>query len=632
MKKIIVLLMAAVMIVSCFSVSSVAVSDDDLPTLIYEPMTCTVRTGKSAVLSVTAEGKDLVFSWLMQTSEGGEDRTFDFSKDAGVKGFEALDGTGKMKVTFKTETLENNRVKHQLIIDNIREFNYGAVATCTVANKAGAKNCDPATIYTAVNAPEQLTVELIAEFSVRRFKLVKLVANTYVPEASGYTDDDIEYNWYKTPDGTKESGVALDEHGPVLMADAYATSPGPHSFYCQIYVKYGVTDFYYETGVTHMRVYDPQTIISFDQNEVRVFEDEDVTINMNVKIDPEKDTGELSYQWYKGGNPADINIKIPGENGKSITLNGNNTPRIEYYTCVVTNKTSDDFEFDNSIDDKPYVKVIFTGVKPVKIVKEPFNTIAKAGDEVKFSVQAENAASYLWYLVPADGGIPVPLDSASGITVSGATTDTLTVTAIPGLDGGAFYCRIASPDGWEFRTRNALLTVEDVQKAEIPTILGFVPDSYTVHKDEDFTITVNAEVNDGGTIHYQWALCDEKGNFISNVENNDKNTFSPDTSKTGVIYCLCSVRNTVDGKHDSDVRLLGPLKVEILEAIPDESGVQSTAADTAPGTQGEKTGKTGPGVLVIALVAVISVLLLALAGIGIFVLAKTGKKKEKKVK
>ena len=56
------------------------------------------------------------------------------------------------------------------------------------------------------------------------------------------------------------------------------------------------------------------------------------------------------------------------------------------------------------------------------------------------------------------------------------------------------------------------------------------------------------------------------------------------------------------------------------------------AADTAPGTQGEKTGETGPGVLVIALVAVISVLLLALAGIGIFVLAKTGKKKEKKVK
>ncbi len=184
MKKIIVFLMAAVMILASFTVSPVAVSDDDLPTLVYEPVTCTVRTGERAVLSVTASGDDLVFSWLMQTSEGGEDRTFDFTKDAGVKGFEALDGTGKMKVSFKTENLENGRVKHQLIIDNIRDFNYGAVATCTVANKAGAINCDPATIYTSDNAPKQLTVELIAEFSVRRFKLVKLAANAYIPEGA----------------------------------------------------------------------------------------------------------------------------------------------------------------------------------------------------------------------------------------------------------------------------------------------------------------------------------------------------------------------------------------------------------------------------------------------------------------
>ena len=626
MKKIIVFLMAAVMIMTSFSLSPAAVSEKDLPILVYEPLTMTVRHGGRAVLSTTAEGDDLVFSWLMQTSEGGEDKTFDFSKEAGVKGFEALDGTGKMKVTFKTEKLENKRVRHQLIIDNICDFNYGANATCTVANKAGSKKCDTAVVYTSDNAPEQLNVEMIAEFAVRRFKLVKLAATTYIPEGADYTYDDIEYNWYKTPDGTKESGVPLDEHDPVLMAEVYATSPGPHSFYCQIYIKYGITDFYYETGVTHMRVYDPQTIISFDQNEVRVFEDEDVTINMNVEIDPEKDAGELSYQWYKGGNPADINIKIPGENGKNITLNGNDMPRIEYYTCVVTNKTSDGFEFDNSIDEKPYVKVVFTGVKPVKIVKQPFNAIAKAGDDVQFTVQAENAASYLWYLVPADGGTPVPLNNAPDVTVHGADTDTLTVAAAPELDGCVFYCELRSPEDWAFRTRNALLTVEDQQNADYPTITD-LKDSYTGHVGEEVTVTVNASVNDGGTLHYQWIVCDEKGNFISDIADNDKNTLTPDNTKAGVTYYICAVRNEVEGKHAS-TNLTKPIKVEFVEAIPDESVDQSTAPDTAPGTQGEKTGKTGPGALVIALVAVISVLLLALAGIGIFVLIKFGKKKQ----
>ena len=52
MKKIIVFLMAAVMILASFTVSPVAVSDDDLPTLVYEPVTCTVKTGERAVLSV----------------------------------------------------------------------------------------------------------------------------------------------------------------------------------------------------------------------------------------------------------------------------------------------------------------------------------------------------------------------------------------------------------------------------------------------------------------------------------------------------------------------------------------------------------------------------------------------------
>lgn len=629
MKKIIVFLMAAVMILASFTVSPVAVSDDDLPTLVYEPVTCTVRTGERAVLSVTASGDDLVFSWLMQTSEGGEDRTFDFTKDAGVKGFEALDGTGKMKVTFKTETLENGRVKHQLIIDNIRDFNYGAVATCTVANKAGAINCDPATIYTSDNAPKQLTVELIADFAVRRFKLVKLAANAYIPEGAGYTDDDIEYNWYKTPDGKKEHGVALDEHDPILMADAYAQSPGPHSFYCQIYVKYGITDFFYETGVTHMRVYEPIFDMTFDKKEVRVFEDEDVTINMNVTIDPEKDKGELSYQWYKGGHPADINIKIPGENGKSITLKGGNKAAIEYYTCVVTNKTSDDFEFDNSADDKPYVKVIFTGDKPVKIVKEPYDATAKAGNEVQFSVQAENAASYLWYLVPAGGGTPVPLNGASDITVEGAETDTLTVKAAPELDGCAFYCLIKSPENWEFNTRNALLTVEADQNAEFPKVTD-LKDSYTAHVGEEVTITVNASVNDGGTLHYQWIVCDEKGNIISSIENNDKNTFTPDNTKVGVTYYLCSVRNEVEGKHDS-TSLTYPIRVEFVEAvIPEGTETEhNTENNTDTQTDNVPGGSEGRGKAVIILGAVVAVLALALAGTGIFVLIKNGKKNKK---
>ena len=630
MKKITAVFISLLLILPALSVGSFAsAADAELPRLIYEPVAATVRTGDRVVLSAAAQGKDLRFSWVLRTNEIGASKSYELSKLSGIEEFQNLDTTGKMKVSFKNEKLGDDQVKYSVIIDNMIYLKNNMAVFCTVSNAAGSKECDPALIRISDTAPAQADISLIAEFSVRHNKLVKLFCEVLVPKDAGYTDNDVEYYWFQTPDGDKATGTLLPyETDPVLMADGYATGTGTFYYYCQVFINYCAYSYYYETGVTEMTVYDPKNVIEFNHSEIVLHNGMTQNIIVTAKVDPEKDKGELSYQWYAGDSPDSINEKITGETSSLLTLTGGKNKITRYYTCVVNNHTSDEFDFDNLYDEKPYVKVTFTGEDPVVIKEQPKDVEAEAGETVQFSVKADNAKSYRWFMFDKDKGEVVPLGDDPDV-YSGIDTDTLTVKALPELDGKIFFCNIANGSDIYDSSALAMLTVHVPEPAEYPK-LESRREEIVAHVGDDVKLTVKASVSDGGTLHYKWYTVDvdpEKAGLSGTYESTeiadapDSPEYKPDNSKEGVFYYICTVENIAEGKGEQEKAM----KIFAVSFTPAGPGTGDGDTNDAETTGGDGGGSNS--VLLNILTIVIGVLALALAGVGIYVLAKNRKKK-----
>ena len=618
MKKAIVIIIAAALAFSVFIITANAAADP--PKLVYEPVTVTARIGTDVEMRTVAEGSDLVFKWSMLTCEDGNDHVFDLTDKSGVAAFEKNDGSGKMKISFKTNKLDNNRTEGLLIIENIIEFNYGATVMCTVSNGSGSAECDKAIIYTSPIAPVIPNVQMIADFSVRINKLVKLACFPYVPDGAGYTDDDITYDWYQTPDGSKENGVYLDEHDPVLMADSYASSVGDYYFFCQMNISIGGNDFALESGVTVMHVYYPEIKISFDKDTVILDKGEEAVINLNVSVEPEADRGELSYQWFLGTDPDSIFGTIPGARSASYKVTGNSTPEVEYYTVIVTNTTSDDFSYDNLFAEKAFVKVIHTGVEPLKITKMPDSIKVIEDENAVFKVAADGADSYEWYAERPDG-TSVALKAGEYGVISGEKTDTLTVKAGKENSEFNFYC-VLNSSGKTLQTDKAKLTViYKVIPPQTPTVT-VTPSEITAGPGDKVVLFANAEVTDGGVLKYQWF--ELEGDMMKPIEGAVNASFEPENTPGTKKYCV-TVINTIYELQSLPV-ISDTVTVEFKEASStDESGKTSDTTTDETGNTVEKAGKA----LVVILVSAVVVFSAALIAAGVIVLVKYGKKKNK---
>ena len=620
MKKAIAIIIAAALAFSAFIITANAAADP--PKLVYEPVTVTARIGTDVEMRTVAEGSDLVFKWSMLTCEDGNDHIFDLTDKSGVAAFEKNDGSGKMKISFKTNKLDNNRTEGLLIIENIIGFNYGATVMCTVSNGSGSAECDKAIIYTSPIAPVIPNVQMIADFSVRLNKLVKLACFPYVPDGAGYTDDDITYDWYQTPDGSKENGVYLDEHDPVLMADSYASSVGDYYFYCQINISIGGNDFAMESGVTVMHVYYPDIKVSFDKDNVILDKGEEAVINLNVSVEPEADRGELSYQWFLGTDPDSIFGTIPGARSDSYKVKGYNYADVEYYTVVVTNITSDDFSYDNLFAEKAFVKVIHTGAEPLKITKMPESVTADEDENVSFRVSADGAVSYAWYAERPDG-TSVALKAGEYGVISGEKTDTLTVKAGKENSEFNFYCVLSSGSGKTLQTDKAKLTViYKVIPLQTPTVT-VTPSEITAGPGDKVVLFANAEVTDGGVLKYQWF--EFEGDMMKPIEGAVNASFEPENTPGTKKYCV-TVINTIYELQSLPV-ISDTATVEFKESSSSDPESGKTPATTAdePGNNSGNTGKT----LVVILVSAVVVFTAALIAAGVIVLVKYGKKKNK---
>ncbi len=657
MKKISVIL-AFVMVFSLFAALGFTVSaaGEEVPKLVHEPATITVNQGSKAVLKTVASGKNLHFSWIATVDPKG---TFDLSKAAGVKALEALDGSGKMKVSMKTYQSGTDEYTAELIIDGVIDTNYGIACVCTVANDAGYKATDEAFIFTAYDAPKQAEVDLVAELDVRIGKLIKLACNVYPAD-----DENVEigYHWYCTPDGNKSNGVLIeDEDYSVLVVDTSAG--GLYFYYCTFYIVKNNSSFFYESGVTMIRLHEPEIEVTYSESDVTLDIGQSKTLKANVAINPEKDKeGDYSidYQWYKGNNNiVGTFTKIKGANTDTLEVTGAESAGKVYYFCEVTFTTMESHTFSNMSSDAPIVVVRSTGEKNAEITQMPKDVKVKENETATFSVKAVNAKSYEWYMDKPGGKTenpfkPVKLENGKNGVVSGADGDTLKIKATKDLDGYFFYCNVYGSNGkYVTSTPAALEVIPDVKLPAAPKITE-QPKSVTANAGDTVELSIQGTNTDGGILVYRWYASDTD-NYpdIHAIDGADGREYEPDTKTVGVKYYCCAVWNVL-GEYEEGPVYSDFARVEITEAgsVPEETTETEetvteqteTAAATATDTDtkpvqtenetSENTKRPDPvsnedpnRTILTVLLIIICVLVAALIAIGITVLVKSGRKK-----
>ena len=665
MKKLSVIL-AFVIVLAMFVPVSVSAAEA-VPVLVYEPYTMTYTPGETVELKTVAKGSGLSFSWLVNVSTDSQDYTFDFSKEAGVKAFEALDKSGKMKAKMSVSSVSEGKMTAVLTLQNLAVFDYGVFVTCTVANGAGSKDTDRAALYPSYSAPPMPEIEIISELDVRIGKLIKLACNVYPPDGVEY--DNIEYVWYTTPDGDKSSAVKIEgEDYSVLVVDTGAA--GIYFYYCSVYIQQGASSYYYESAVTMIRVHEPVMDVTYSSDSFELGSGETADIKVTVRFENSDEKGTLSYQWMSGDNniPGTY-TPVKGATSDTLTVKGADKEGKKYYCCVVKNEI-DGYEFSNDSSDIPIVIVTSTGEHTPEIFMHPQDAYATEGDEATFAVDASYAASYEWYMVKPGGttdkpNTPVKLKNGSNGVVSGAETSILKIKASAENNGCLFYCQVYGLNGKYVSTNNAKLNVNLIPPTQ-PKITK-QPESVKAYFGDKITLSAAAEASDGGELRYQWYSSDkaEYPQIKAVIDANSK-TFEPKQDDAEKYYCV-AVWNVKNGMENGPV-YSNFAKVELSaketetetdkvtetdEATETEAGISTdtetdagtvTETEGAPATQTEgaasdenTSGAVSEGtdggdmnmskLVIILLAIIIALLTLALAGAVVFIIIKSKKKK-----
>ena len=586
MKKISVfLVLITVLSVFTFITTEAAAS---APKIVYEPAaTCWYRPGETAQISTVAEGTDLHFSWLLQVSTPEKDYTFDLSKQAGFNGFAALDSSKKMTAKVETKSLSDGRMISVLSLQNLKFYDYGVYAQCTVANSAGSKTTDKVVLYPNSSAPAMPQVEQLAEINIRQGKLLKFACNVYAPEGQDY--DNIEYQWLQTPDGSKDKAVKLeDENYSVLVVDTGI--PGTYYYYCQFYILKGSVDYYYESSVAEINVYAPEINVKYSVSDLSLDAGQSAQIKANVTVDPSGDKGKLSYQWMAGDNniPGTY-TPVKGATSDTLTVTGADKAAKKYYCCLVTNEI-DGFEFSNNSSEMDIVVVNSTGAKNPVVYMDPKDAYANVGDTVTFAVDASNAASYEWYMVKPGGTVenpntPKKLKNGSDGVETGADSSILKIKASAEINGCVFYCQVYGLNGKYVSTKNATLTVH-LPMPQQPGIKKH-PESVSAYFGDKVTLSVTASSPDGGEIKYQWYVSDKPDYpLIRAVIGAEDKTFTPDQEDAEKYYCV-AVWNVLNGEEN------GPVYSNFAKVELTDKNGGTVTEETASGSETAETPDTG---------------------------------------
>jgi hypothetical protein len=237
----------------------------------------------------------------------------------------------------------------------------------------------------------------------------------------------------------------------------------------------------------------------------------------------------ITYQWYNGVNPLSNGGSVSGATSATLTISpvALSDAGTDYH-CVVSGTCTPSVVSDNA-------EIIV--VEKVTITSQPTTSQTLCtGDSATFSVSATGAGlTYQWY-----NGASILTDSA---TISGAATDTLTLSPLAMGDASAnYHCVVSGTNPCSAVTSsNAVLNIN-----QSASVTAQPQASQNVCENGSVSISVSAT---GGSLVYQWykgATLLNNGGNISGA-NTPTLTINPiSLSDAGTDY-NCIVSNGCSG-------------------------------------------------------------------------------------
>lgn len=253
---------------------------------------------------------------------------------------------------------------------------------------------------------------------------------------------------------------------------------------------------------------------------------------------------QLQDVFLKNGNSLKVTNTVNGTIGVTYE-----NPELD--TTIATGKgytlkdvdakhiTSNVVMYQTALQDGS-VKLVYA---PVVIDSQPQNTKGDIADGATLSIVAHaksnTEVTYQWYESDTPTG-------ENGVAVENATNATYQVQK-EGTGLYYYYCVVQAEKAAETRSDVVTVKMTDRNSAEVPTILS-QPVGGTYDLQKEVTMTVEAKVEDGGELSYQWykALNPDLSDKTLIPDATDK-TYTMNTTEAGTFYYYCVVTNTRKG-------------------------------------------------------------------------------------
>lgn len=256
-------------------------------------------------------------------------------------------------------------------------------------------------------------------------------------------------------------------------------------------------------------------------------------------------TGPLFYQWYRDDVPLSDGGNIGGATTKNLIIGNVQESDEASYSCYVYNIAGNVTSNAATLTVNPS--------KP-SIVLQPASQTVTAGDTASFKTAAVGSEPFA-YQWRKDGG-----DLSDGGRISGANTDTLSISSLTEADAGDYSCYITNIAG-NATSSSAALTV-NLQHTQ-PSIIA-QPADKTVPLGGSATFTVSAAGNTPFT--YQWKKDDadlSNGGCINGANSSTLRIANLQNSNAGMYTCLVS--------NDYGSELSNQAELKISPALPNIS-------------------------------------------------------------
>lgn len=232
------------------------------------------------------------------------------------------------------------------------------------------------------------------------------------------------------------SGQATQNNLMRIIDNGYTDSPAP------IIYTAGVNQVI--RGIRFAPVADPPAFVTQPLGQTNA-PGANVTLTANVS-----GSAPFTYQWKKNGTNLVDGGNISGANSLTLTLANVSAGDSGDYTLTVEN------DLDSVTSDDATLAVAFV---PLAIIHQPENVTTNYGAAVTFSVGVSGNPPFSYQWIKGDDNLADGV-AASGATISGALTDTLTISGVNLADAGEYKVVVTGSSNQE-TSSNAVLAVFD---------------------------------------------------------------------------------------------------------------------------------------------------------------------------